>query len=154
MVLVGACGSESSGNTSSSVPTTTSATSTSVASAADFQRQTQALCLDIDERAYQRVQKVFPPGASPTPERRAEEARIRAEATDELVNGLKGLTPPSELAARWDAVLAGLDAYADHERALSAAVAAGNEEPERPEGLDNFRNLGLGGKCDDWLDMN
>lgn len=147
-VLLSSCG----GTSSNSGPSTAAVTST--VSVTKFREEVQSWCSVIDDRAYQDVQKVFPPGASPTPERRAEEARIRAGATDELVAELRKLTPPADLAGRWDGILAGLVAYAEHERSLATAVEAGAPEPERPDGLENFRDLGLGGKCDDWLDMN
>lgn len=120
----------------------------------NFQQDVQSLCFVTDDRAYQDVQKVYPRGAEPTPERRAEEARIRAQATDEFVRELRKLTPPADLAGRWEGILDGLDAYAEHERRLATAIESGAAEPERPDGLESFRELGLGGKCDDWLDMN
>jgi len=77
-----------------------------------------------------------------------------ADATDELVAAAERLVPPTELAARWPGIIAGLVANADHERAMMVALRAGTPEPERPSGLDDFRHLGLGGTCDDWLEMN
>lgn len=148
VALLSACGG------ASSSASTTTAVGSSTVSVAKFSEEVQSWCFVIDDRAYQDVQKVYPGGAAPTPERRAEEARIRAQATDELVTELRKLAPPADLAGRWEGILTGLVSYADHERSLAIAIEAGAPEPERPDGLQNFRELGLGGKCDDWLDMN
>jgi len=120
----------------------------------EFATRMQTFCADIGERAYQRFKLVFPEGAAITTERRIEEARLRADATDELVAAAERLVPPTELATRWPGIIAGLVANADHERAMMVALRAGTPEPERPSGLDDFRHLGLGGTCDDWLEMN
>jgi len=152
--LVSACGDEPTIVTTSSAPANGGGATTAGASADSFVAQVRALCADTDERAYRRVQEVFPPGATGTPKRLADEARIRAEATEELVDGLDGLTPTAEFANRWSGVVAGLREYGNYERAREAAIKDGSGEPERPDGLDGFRLLGLGGKCNDWLDMN
>ena len=149
-----ACGDSPPSENDDAPSTTTAPAATTAISPADFLQQVRTLCLDIGERAYRDVQKVFPTNGTPTPQRRIDEALIRAGATDELVRGLRLLTPSTAFAQRWEAVIAELVAYADHERALAAAIRSGAPEPERPGGLDAFRDLGLGGTCDDWLDMN